>query len=51
MWIRIKTMAGSCEDGNEPSGSIKNGEFPDQLSEILGFQGLRCMELVTYLAE
>jgi len=25
--------AGSCEHGNEPSGSIKGGEFIDQLSE------------------
>jgi len=22
-------VAGSCEDGNEPSGSIKDGEFLD----------------------
>jgi hypothetical protein len=22
-------VAGSCEHGNEPSGSIKCGEFPD----------------------
>jgi hypothetical protein len=25
-------MRGFCEHGNEPSGSIKGGEFPDQLS-------------------
>ena len=25
-------MAGFCEHGNEPSGSIKFGEFLDQLS-------------------
>jgi len=24
---------GSCEHGNEPSGSIKDGEFFDQLSD------------------
>jgi hypothetical protein len=24
-------VAGSCECGNEPSGSIKCGEFPDYL--------------------
>ena len=27
MWLRIGTMAGTCECGNEPSGSIKCGEF------------------------
>jgi hypothetical protein len=26
-------VAGCCEHGNEPSGSIKGGEFLDQLSE------------------
>jgi len=26
-------VAGSCEHGNEPSGSIKGGEFFDQLSD------------------
>jgi hypothetical protein len=26
-------VAGSCEHGNEPSGSIQGGEFLDQLSE------------------
>jgi hypothetical protein len=26
-------VAGSCEHGNEPSGSIKGGEFLDQLSD------------------
>jgi hypothetical protein len=25
-------MAGCCEHGNEPSGSIKGGEFLDQLN-------------------
>jgi hypothetical protein len=34
MWIRfiglrIGTSGGSCEHGNEPSGSIKCGEFLD----------------------
>jgi hypothetical protein len=28
-------VAGSCEHGNEPSGSIKYGEFFDQLSVLL----------------
>ena len=27
--LRIKQVAGSCERGNEPSGSIKWGEFLD----------------------
>jgi len=27
MWLRIGTMSGTCECGNEPSGSIKCGEF------------------------
>jgi len=26
-------MAGSCEHGNEPSGSVKDVEFLDQLSD------------------
>jgi hypothetical protein len=26
-------VAGCCEHGNEPSGSIKGGEFVDQLSD------------------
>jgi hypothetical protein len=28
-------VVGSCENGIEPLGSIKGGEFPDQLSTIL----------------
>jgi hypothetical protein len=31
-------VAGSCEHGNEPSGSIKGGEFLDYLSVLLAFQ-------------
>jgi len=27
MWLRIWTVMGTCECGNEPSGSIKCGEF------------------------
>jgi hypothetical protein len=43
-------VAGSCEHGDEPSGSIKCGEFPDQLSVLLASQeGLCSMELVIYL--
>jgi hypothetical protein len=26
IWLRIGTVEGSCERGNEPSGSIKCGE-------------------------
>jgi hypothetical protein len=29
IWLRIRTMAGSCEHANEPSGSIEGGEFLD----------------------
>jgi hypothetical protein len=40
-------VAGSCQHGNEPSGSIKFGEIPDQLSVLLASQeGLCSMELV-----
>jgi len=28
-WLRIGTVAGTCECGNEPSDSIKCGEFLD----------------------
>ena len=28
-WLRIGTGAGTCECGNEPSGSIRCGEFLD----------------------
>jgi hypothetical protein len=27
IWLRIGTGAGFCEHGNEPSDSIKDGEF------------------------
>jgi hypothetical protein len=27
VWFRIGAVAGSCEHGTEPSGSIKGGEF------------------------
>jgi hypothetical protein len=32
MWLKIGTDGGSCEHGNKPSGSIKGGEFFEQLS-------------------
>jgi hypothetical protein len=42
-------VAGSCEHGNEPLGSIKCGEFLDWLSVLLVCQeGLCFMELVSY---
>jgi hypothetical protein len=28
-WLRLGPVAGSCEHGNEPSGSIKGGAFLD----------------------
>jgi hypothetical protein len=28
-WLRIETWAGNCECCNEPSGSVKCGEFLD----------------------
>jgi hypothetical protein len=33
MLHRALELAGSCEHGNEPSGSIKGGEFLDKLSD------------------
>jgi len=27
IWLRMRPMAGCFEQGNEPSGSIKGGEF------------------------
>ena len=30
-WLRIGRGDGACECGEEPSGSIKRGEFLDQL--------------------
>jgi hypothetical protein len=41
-------VEGSCEHGNELSGSIKCGEFLDQLSVLLASEeGLCSMELVS----
>jgi hypothetical protein len=38
-------VAGFCEHGDEPSGSIECGEFRDWLSVLLSFQeGLCSME-------
>jgi hypothetical protein len=35
-------VAGSCEHGDEPSGSIKCGVFPDKLSILLASQEGLC---------
>ena len=41
-------MAGACEYGDEPSGSIKGGEFIDSLQNQLASQeGLCSMEEVS----
>jgi hypothetical protein len=43
-------VAGSCEHGDEPSGSIKCEEFLDYLSVLSASQeGLCSMELVSYI--
>ena len=31
IWLRIKTLGGSCECGNEPSGSVKCRKFLELL--------------------
>jgi hypothetical protein len=42
-------VVGSCEHGNEPSDSVKVGEFLFWLSVVCASQnGLCCMELVNY---
>jgi hypothetical protein len=33
IWIGTGPSGGSCEHGNEPSGSIKGGEFCDYLND------------------
>jgi hypothetical protein len=44
-WLRIGTVAGTCECGNEPSGSVKCGEFLDIVGNRLYSQeGLCSME-------
>jgi hypothetical protein len=39
-------MSGSCEHGNEPSGSIKGGDFLDWCSDLASQEGLCSMESV-----
>jgi len=44
-------MTSSCEDGNEPSGSVRGGKFLDWLSdyELVKKDPVPCSELdVTY---
>jgi hypothetical protein len=43
VWLRIGTMAGTCEHGNEPMGSIKDGEFIDYQLPTIG--SLLCLIL------
>jgi hypothetical protein len=45
-------VAGSCDQSNELSGSIKDGKFPDKLRLLLGSQeGLFFIELVNIAFE
>jgi hypothetical protein len=32
IWLRIETVAGSCEHDNEPSGSVRGGVLLEKLS-------------------
>jgi hypothetical protein len=42
-------VAGCCENGNEPSGFIKGGEFLDELSvQLTSQEGLCCVELYIF---
>ena len=46
-----RQMADACECGNEPSGSVKCGEFLDQLEKHLASQeGLCTMEQVSIVS-
>jgi hypothetical protein len=49
-FIGSGSVAGCCEQGNEPSGAIQSGELPDQLNDYY-FLGLLHIELPTYKAE
>jgi hypothetical protein len=42
-------VAGSCEYGNEPSGSIKTGKFLDLMRTYSQEEELCSMELVSWL--
>ena len=40
--LRKGTVAGTCDCGNEPSVSIKCGEFPGELKNLLAYQEGLC---------
>jgi hypothetical protein len=44
-------MAGSCEHGNEPSGSIKDGKFLGYLSVLLANQEGLCSSYFNQLRD
>jgi len=46
IWLRIGQLAGYCECGNEPLGSIKCGEFLDWLRPLC-FSGRTVLEGVS----
>jgi hypothetical protein len=48
IWLRIDPMAGSCERGNEPAGSVKGGEFLDCLSDWWLLKKDCPMELIAF---
>jgi hypothetical protein len=41
-WIYLAPVADSCENSNEPSGSIKGGEFLEYLCIMLASQEGLC---------
>jgi hypothetical protein len=46
-WSGQGALTGPCENGNEPSDSIKGGEYFDYAIDSLSSTGLSSMELVT----
>jgi len=49
-WIELPQVVGTCECGDEPSGSIKYGEFLDQLRKIgKGMQLNKTVSIKVYL--
>jgi hypothetical protein len=40
IWLRIGSSAGHCEHGNEPSSSIKDGEFLTSFSRRVMLEGV-----------
>jgi hypothetical protein len=47
IWLRIGTVAGCCENGNEPSGFVKCWEIFLVCEQLVTSEGLTSMELVT----